>query len=132
MMPVAAPSLPEAIARGVGLFNRGRWFAAHEAWEAAWQEAPAEERAFLEGLVQLAAALHLRTRRGGTRGAAHLLAQALVLLEDYRPAHAGIDVDALVADFGTYLDWMRRVNRPHALLDRRHIPRLRPGRLPAP
>ena len=114
-----------AVGRGVRLFNRGRYLSAQEVWEEAWRAAPAEERAFLEGLVQLAAALHLRTRRGATRGAVHLLAQALVLLEEYRPAAHGIDVEALVLDFAAYLDWMKAVDRPHRLLDRLRIPRLR-------
>jgi predicted metal-dependent hydrolase len=94
-------------------------------WEEAWRAAPAEERAFLEALVQLAAALHLRTRRGATRGSVHLLAQALVLLEDHRPAAYGLDVDALVSDFGAFREWLEQVDRPHRLLDRMRIPRLR-------
>ena len=43
-----------------------------------WREAAPADRAFLEALVQLAGGLHLRTRRGGTRGAVHLLSQAMV------------------------------------------------------
>src|SRR5439155_26574938 len=62
---------PPALGRGVRLFNRGRYLSAQEVWEEAWRAAPAEERGFLEGLVQLAAALHLRTRRGATRGSVH-------------------------------------------------------------
>jgi hypothetical protein len=120
-----ARALTEAVHRGVGLFNQGRYFRAHEVWEAAWREAEAEERAFLEALVQLATGFHLRTRRGGTRGAVHLLSQALVLLEDYRPAHEGVDVEALVGDVGAYVAWTREVNRPHRLLDRRRLPRIR-------
>lgn len=120
-----ASSVPPTIDRGVRLFNRGRYFDAHELWEVAWRDVPPEERAFLEALVQLAAGLHLRTRRGGTRGAVHLLSQALVLLEDYRPACQGVDVEALLADFGAYVAWLREVNRPHRLLDRGRIPRLR-------
>lgn len=114
-----------AIRRGVRLFNLGRYLGAQQAWEAAWREAAPEARAFLEALVQLAGALHLRTRRGATRGAVHLLAQALVALEDHRPAAHGVDVEALVRDFTAYLDWLKQVDRPHRLLDRLHIPRLR-------
>ena len=113
------------VARGVRLFNRGRFLSAQEVWEEAWRAAPAEERGFLEGLVQLAAALHLRTRRGATRGAVHLLAQALITLEEYRPAAHGIDVEALVAEFSAYLDWTKTLDRPHRLLDRLRLPRLR-------
>jgi predicted metal-dependent hydrolase len=115
------PALP----RGVRLFNFGRYLSAQQVWEAAWQTAPPEDRPFLEALVQLAAGLHLRTRRGATRGAVHLLAQALIVLEEYRPAAHGLDVDALVADFNAYLDWIRSLDRPHRFLDRRRIPRVR-------
>jgi len=114
-----------AVLRGVRLFNRGRYLAAQEVWEAAWRDAEGAERSLLEGLVQLAGGLHLRTRRGATRGAEHLVAQALATLEDFRPAAAGIDVAALVADFVGFLDWLREVRRPHRLTDRLRIPRLR-------
>src|SRR5439155_939259 len=86
-----------AVPSGVRLFNRGRYLEAQQVWEAAWRDAASPDRAFLEALVQLAAGLHLRTRRGATRGAVHLLAQALVALDDYRPAAHGVDVDALDA-----------------------------------
>ena len=113
------------VRRGARLFNSGRYLAAQEVWEEAWRAAPAEERPFLEALVQLAAALHLRTRRGATRGAVHLLSQALVVLEEYRPAAQGIDVEALVVEFDAYLEWIRALDRPHRFLDRRRIPRVR-------
>jgi predicted metal-dependent hydrolase len=114
-----------ALRRGVRLFNFGRYLAAQRIWEAAWQATADERRGLLEALVQLAGGLHLRTRRGGTRGAANLVAQALATLEDYRPAAHGIDVDAVVRDFGGYLDWIKSVDRPHRPLDRLRIPRLR-------
>jgi uncharacterized protein len=114
-----------SLRRGARLFNLGRYLAAHEIWEAAWRDAEGEDRSFLEALVQLAAGLHLRTRRGGTRGAEHLLSQALATLEDYRPARHGVDVERLVTEFGAYVDWVREVRRPHRLLDARRIPRLK-------
>jgi len=72
--------------------------------------------------VQLAAGLHLRTRRGGMRGAEHLLARALVTLDDYRPGRHGIDLARLIADVETYLDWMKARRRPHRMLDRLRLP----------
>jgi predicted metal-dependent hydrolase len=122
----AAPTpLAVAVRRGVRLFNRGRYMAAQELWEVAWREAPPEDRGFLEGLVQLAAALHLRTRRGATRGATNLLARAMGTLADYGPAAHGVDVEALVVDFTAFLDWLRALGRPHRLVDRLRIPRIR-------
>jgi hypothetical protein len=117
--------LAAALGRGLRLFNLGRYMAAHEVWEAVWRDAPQEDRGFFEALVQLAAGLHLRTRRAGTRGAEHLLSQSLATLEDFRPARHGVDVERLVVEFGAYVDWVREIKRPHKLLDGRHIPRLR-------
>jgi len=125
MREKAPKDLPAAVAKGMRLFNRRRYLSAQQMWEASWREAPAEDRAFLEALVQLAAALHLRTRRGATRGAEHLLAQALATMEDQRPGRHGVDVDALLADFGSWHDWLRETRRPHRLLDALRIPRLR-------
>lgn len=124
-MTAAADAPPAAVGRGLRLFNRGRYLAAQKVWEAAWREGAGELRPFLEGLVQLAAGLHLRTRRGATRGAEHLLAQAMVLFEDYRPAAFGVDVEGLVADVSAYLDRIRASRRPHRFLDRFRLPRIR-------
>ncbi|HJW67495.1 MAG TPA: DUF309 domain-containing protein [Gaiellaceae bacterium] len=117
--------VPAVVRRGVRLFNRARYLDAQIVWEDAWREAATDDRAFLEALVQLAGGLQLRTRRGGMRGAEHLLSQALVALEDYRPAAHGLDVETLVTEVGAYVDWMRAVARPHRLADRLRIPRLR-------
>ena len=119
------PDVAVAVRRGARLFNRRRYFSAQQVWEDAWREAPAEDRGLLEGLVQLAAGLHLRTRRGAMRGAEHLLAQALVTLEDYRPARHGVDVAAVIVDVEAYLDWVRALRRPHRFLDRLRLPRIR-------
>ena len=119
------PDVVAALGRGVRLFNLGRYMAAHEIWEDAWRNAADEDRGFFEALVQLAAGLHLRTRRAGTRGAEHLLSQSVATLEDFRPARHGLDVERLVAEFGGYVDWIREIKRPHKLLDGRRIPRLR-------
>jgi len=119
-----ASGFAAAVDEGVALFNRGRYLDAHLHWEAALPDAPGGERAFLEGLVQLATGLHLRTQRGATRGSEHLVARALVSFEDFRPSAHGLDVERLVTDFGVYLDWLRAVRRPHKMLDVFRIPRL--------
>ena len=124
MTVAEAPDVAAALARGVRLFNLGRYMAAHEVWEAAWRDAAAEERGFFEALVQLAAGLHLRTRRGGTRGAVHLLSRGLATLEEYVPVAHDVDVQRLVADFTAYVDWIRDLGRPHRLVDRWRVPRI--------
>ena len=119
------PDVATAVRSGVRLFNRGRYLEAQQTWEEAWRDAPSPDRAFLEALVQLAGGLHLRTRRGATRGAMHLLAQALIALDDYRPAVHGVDVAALIADVDACIGWLRTVGRPHRFLDRARLPRIR-------
>jgi uncharacterized protein len=124
---MTVPPAGDAVRRGVRLFNRGRYLGAQEVWETAWREAPPDERSLLEGLVQLAGGLHLRTRRQATRGAVHLLSQAMVTLEDYRPAAQGLDVEALLTEFTAFVEWLREVGRPHRFVDRLRIPRIRVG-----
>lgn len=121
----AVPDVASAVAAGVRDFNRGRYLKAQETWEAAWRDAPGEERPFLEALVQLAGGLHMRTRRGGTRGAEHLLARALATLEDAGERRHGVDVARLVADFAAYHESVRTSRREHRLLDALRIPKIR-------
>ena len=123
--PADRAAVAAEVAKGVRLFNHGRYLDAQQVWEEAWREASPADRGFLEGLVQLGAGLHLRTRRGAGRGAVHLLSQAMVALDDYQPSKFGVDVTAAIAEVTAYVDWLRTLDRPHRLLDRLRIPRLR-------
>jgi predicted metal-dependent hydrolase len=81
---------------GVCLFNEGCWFEAHEAWEAIWLHTRDEERVFLQGLIQAAAALHLvRLRRfsGARRVFAASIAKLDLTMESAREL---IEVERLV------------------------------------
>lgn len=53
-----------AFARGAALFGEGQWWEAHEAWEGEWTAAAGHDRAFLQALILLAAALHKRWVHG--------------------------------------------------------------------
>ncbi len=57
-----------AFLRGVELFQQGRYWESHEAWEEIWQQLPSPARLYFQGLIQLAAALHQQQRgiRHGT------------------------------------------------------------------
>ena len=61
---------------GVELFNRARFFAAHEAWEELWLQSQQEEKRFLQGLIQLAAAFH-HFQRGNLKGTRSLMEAAV-------------------------------------------------------
>jgi uncharacterized protein len=80
--------------RGLELFNARKYFDAHEAWEDVWRAAPAEEKRFLQGLIQIAVALH-HHGRGNMAGARSLLARAQRNLSDGPDFFAGLDMAAV-------------------------------------
>jgi predicted metal-dependent hydrolase len=81
---------------GLELIRKGAYFEAHEELEDEWREAPAAERDFLQGLVHVAVAW-LHAERGNRNGCERQLAKADRRLDSYRPAHRGVDIDALLA-----------------------------------
>lgn len=79
-------------AAGVGLFNRGEFFDAHEVWEDLWRDCAAADRRFYQALIQAAVALY-HFGRGNLTGAARLYRSGRRYMEPYRPAHLGLAVD---------------------------------------
>jgi predicted metal-dependent hydrolase len=82
--------------RGADLFNAGHYFDAHEVWEDVWRAAPVEEKKFLQGLIQVAVALH-HHGRGNRDGARSLLARAQRNLAHYPDSYAGVNLAAVRA-----------------------------------
>jgi uncharacterized protein len=80
--------------RGVALFNQRKFFDAHEVWEDVWRAAPTDEKKFLQGLIQVAVALHHHSH-GNVDGARSLLARAQRNLSPYPESYAGVDLSAL-------------------------------------
>ena len=78
------------LAKGVELFNAHHFWHAHEAWEEVWLTSTGDEKTFLQGLVQLAAAYH-HVQRGTFRGAIRLFDAAFAKLDPYPSGYAGID-----------------------------------------
>ncbi|MDQ3010628.1 MAG: DUF309 domain-containing protein [Acidobacteriota bacterium] len=68
--------LSEGYLRGAALFNAGKFFECHEAWEEIWLKAEGEEREFLHAMIQAAAALH-HLQRGNLKGAQSLGTRAI-------------------------------------------------------
>jgi predicted metal-dependent hydrolase len=80
--------------QGVQHFNNGEYFEAHEIWEELWNEASGARHAFLQGLIQVAVALHHagNANWGGTR---KLLSRALGYLEKGISESDPVDIAAL-------------------------------------
>jgi predicted metal-dependent hydrolase len=81
--------------RGLALIRAGEYFEAHEELEEEWREAPADERDFLQGLVHVAVAWY-HAERGNRPGCERQLEKAARRLGPYRPAHRGVDVEAVL------------------------------------
>ena len=100
----------EEYRRGIELFNRGKFFAAHEVLEDVWRAAPQPEKRFLQGLIQIAVGLHHHSR-GNLTGARSLLARGAKNLGRYPERYAGMDVAALLQAVAGWQDALSR-NQP--------------------
>ncbi len=79
---------------GIGHFNRGEYFEAHESWEEVWLKAPEPEKTFLQGIIQIAAAFHHYNRKN-LRGTRSLLRAGLAKIERFPSRHRGVALDSL-------------------------------------
>ena len=84
------------LGEGVALFNAQRFWHAHEAWERMWLVAEGDEKIFLQGLIQLAAAYH-HVQRGTFRGGVRLFDAALSKLAPFPVHYLGVDREEVVA-----------------------------------
>jgi predicted metal-dependent hydrolase len=84
-------------AKGVGLFNEGRYEDAHEEFEMLWLSTQGPDSDFYKGLVQAAIALH-HFQRGNLEGAAKLHSGHRRYLAPYLPAHRGLDLASFLKE----------------------------------
>ena len=95
--PWSAPEARSAwFEKGLSAYAAGEHFDAHEFWEEIWRDAPqGPHREFLQGLIQVAAAMHKAMAQQKPAPASRLLARALLRLRDAPPHHMGLQVDRL-------------------------------------
>ena len=79
---------------GVSLFNSRQFFEAHETWEEIWLQSAEPEKAFLQGIIQIAAAFH-HYLRGNSPGCRSLLNAGLLRLTECPSDFRGIALDSL-------------------------------------
>src|SRR5436305_11363655 len=91
---------------GIELFNGGRFFAAHEAWEEIWRSTTPEPRDLFQGLIQVAAALHQFLDLNRIDGPRRTLAKGRQRLEPYLPEALGIDLSDLLEQIGRWESWL--------------------------
>lgn len=87
----------QAFWQGVEQFNQRQFYECHDTLEALWMEAPAAQRNFYQGVLQIAVACyHLGNHNW--RGAVILLGEGIKRLRDYQPDYEEIDVAKLVGE----------------------------------
>ena len=98
----------------MALFNGLRYWHAHEAWERLWRAADEEDRDFYQGLIMVAAGL-LHLQRRNARGARNKLAEGVLKLTKYEPAHRGLVLTELVARCQLILDDLNQGLLPYLI-----------------
>jgi predicted metal-dependent hydrolase len=94
------------LAEGLRCYRAREFFAAHEHWEAVWLELDQPEKAFLQGLIQMAAAFH-HLQRGNPQGAASLLRTALRRFDPHGDCFAGLDLALMREEIREWLDLLQ-------------------------
>src|SRR6202140_3959527 len=89
--------------RGINLFNSGRYWDAHEAWEHAWMpDRKGPDAGFYKGLIQVAAGC-LHYGRRNRRGAMNKWGSGGEYLRPDLPEHPGVRPAPLGAPVGEFL-----------------------------
>jgi len=81
--------------KGVEQFNQGLYFECHETLEEIWLEEHGEDRAFYQGLIQVAAG-YLKWEQGVLIGAIKLWRSGLEKLEGYPQIHLGVNLATFI------------------------------------
>jgi len=92
-----------------------------------------ESRGLIVALNQIAAAFHLRFERGGRQASINLMSQAMIVLDDMKPARGGVDVERLCVELAAYTEEVRATprderdglkHRARIFLERRRAPKI--------
>jgi hypothetical protein len=95
--------LGATLRRAAALFEARLYFEVHEELEALWRRANGTTRTVVQGLLQVAVALH-HAERGNVAGARRLLAAGRAKIEAYAPRWRGVAIAALLGDLRRWED----------------------------
>lgn len=100
---------PEFI-QGVGEFNRGEFFEAHETLELIWKEETDPLRYLYQGILQIGVGFY-HLSRGNYKGAIALWERGLRLLEPFRNGCLGVDVVRLMEETSSCRDTVKALGQ---------------------
>jgi uncharacterized protein len=94
---------PNFYEQGIDLFNEGRFFECHEAWEEIWKRSDGEVKLFYQGMIQAAVAI-LHAQRGNLEGARSLYEKASAKLAPIPHEHMGLAVGELRIELRRFIE----------------------------
>ena len=104
-------SLKERLAPGRAAFERDAFFEAHELWEVVWRdEAHPVMKAFLQGLILVAAGMHKLEKMGSVAGAVRLLQNAGARLAEVPEGTGGMAIGLLRSDIARATSELERLS----------------------
>jgi predicted metal-dependent hydrolase len=107
-----------SLERGIELFNEGRYWDAHEAWEETWMpDRKGIDAGFFKGLIQVAAGC-FHYRRHNRRGTVNKWRSGAGYLRAYPATHRRVAVGRLVARVDALLEAMEAEEWPELELPR--------------
>jgi hypothetical protein len=109
--------------RGIGLFNEGKFWHAHEAWEQVWRRHLEDSRLFIQGLIQMAAGFHLLIEKQRYSGATSNFNKALARLRLFEPTFLNLPVTSFREAIERAKDEIQRLGKtPDAKIDHTVVP----------
>jgi hypothetical protein len=109
----AAASLDAALRRAAALFDARLYFEVHEELEVVWRDAVGETRRALQGLLQVAVALH-HAEAGNLASTRRLLESGRVKLAPHAPSWHGVAIGTLLEELRVFEAALSRNDVPHA------------------
>ena len=100
---MTAKAIAEHFQDGIDLFNAGRFFECHEAWEQAWLRSAGGDKLFYQGMIQAAVAI-LHAQRGNLPGSRTLWTKAIDKLGPLPPSYMGIALQELRQELERFFD----------------------------
>jgi predicted metal-dependent hydrolase len=110
--------MSDGLRRGIELFNSGRYWDAHEAWEHEWMpDRKGPDAGFYKGIIQVAAGC-LHYGRRNRRGSVNKWTSGARYLRPYLPVHKGVELVPLVNAVDGYLAAMQGRDWPELTMPR--------------
>jgi len=100
---------PDFFEQGIDLFNQGRFFECHEAWEEIWKRSDGEVKLFYQGLIQAAVAI-LHAQRGNLEGARSVYEKASARLDSIPHEHMGLAIGELRVELSRFIEIASRAD----------------------